>query len=367
MPTTALKSDQGWSKKQEEVSYFDTPFTALSNDLLQAIYTDPGVNPATRLLTFITRFSTGYLKPEVVLLEGFVLRTTSMSRSSLYKAKKELVESGKVTIAYTKAGNCVYRLAAKLQCLKGASLNETPTEKAEKRWGSADRDHTRSQVETPMYKETKENLDQHQQNSTLAPNPTPVTNQEGNDDAPVKKISRPTTENSSLADQLKKFGVSEFMAYKLTRSHDEGLILQALARVKLAAVENPAGYLVSEILRGGYGQPLKDPTRAARIDHEKIHQMRRTEREREEQAREQASSRVSAILERFESLPSSRQRDLYAQLQAQAQQEGFTRFPGWGETHPLYRGLLAEIVSRSEEPLPKLATSDFGLRTILRE
>lgn len=332
---------------------------------MQSIYKDPDVNPATRLLTFIARYSTGYLKPEVVLREGFVLESTGMSRSSLYKAKKELIESGKVTVAYTQFGNCIYRLAAELQCLKGASIKSSASEKSEKRWGSADRDHTRPQVETPMYKENKENIEHHHSTPDLTPISTLIPNP--SDDAPVDLISQPRNTNSSLADQLKSWGVSEFMAYKLTRNHDEGLIFQALRRVKQTAVENPAGYLVSEILRGGYGQPVKDPTKAARLDHNQIHDLRRTEREKEEQAREEASSRISALLNRFESLPPDRQLDLCTQLQSQAQEEGFNRFPGWGESHPLYRGLLAEIVSRYEEASPDLIGSGFGLQTVLRE
>ena len=338
---------------QDVASFFDAPFTAVSNRLMESIYKDPDVNPATRLLTFITRYSTGYLKPEVVLREGFVLETTGMSRSSLYKAKKELIESGKVTVAHTQTGNCVYRLVAELQCLKGASLPPTAIEKAEKRWGSADRDHTRPQVETPMYKENKENLKHHHSPPEIPPISTPV--EQHRDDAPFDQNSQPTITDSNLTDQLKSWGVSEFMARKLTRNHNEGVIFQALGRVKQAAVENPAGYLVSEILRGGYGQPVKDPTKAARLDHEQIHHLRRTEREEEERAREYASSRISALLSRFESFPPDCQRELCTRLQAQAQQEGFTRFPGWGENHPLYRGLLAEIVSRFEKASPELA------------
>lgn len=49
----------------------------------------------------------------------------------------------------------------------------------------------------------------------------------------------------ALADQLKQFGVSEFMAYKLTRNHPEEIISLALGRLKQVAVANPAGYLVS--------------------------------------------------------------------------------------------------------------------------
>lgn len=352
MQATSLQPDQDWSDGQEfmlTTSFFDAAFTAVSNRLMESIYQDPDVNPATRLLTFISRFSTGYLKPEVVLREGFILEETGMSRSSLYKAKNELLASGQITIGHTRGGNCIYRLAAEFQCLKGATSAQ---EKANQRWGSAGRDHRGPQVETPTNKENKENLDQQQS--------TPP--QTSTDDV-VFGNERVATPNL-LADQLREWGISEFMAHKLARSHTPEVIFQAISRVKQATVENPAGYLVSEISRGGYGQPVKDPTKATRLDHEKIQSLRRTVREQDEQAREQASSRVLTVLQHFEEFSLARQTDILTQLQAQANLEGFTRLPGWGETHPLYRGLLAEIVSSSPE-LP--AASGFALRTILRE
>lgn len=134
------------------------------------------------------------------------------------------------------------------------------------------------------------------------------------------------------------------MAYKLTREHPECVIFQALSRLKQVPVANPPGYLVSEILRGGYGQPVKDPTKATRLEHEKLQALRRSEREQEQQAKEQSCSQVAALLQHFDSLPSQRQQDLRLQLESQASQEGFSRLPGWGQSHPLYRGLLSEIV-----------------------
>jgi hypothetical protein len=41
----------------------------------------------------------------------------------------------------------------------------------------------------------------------------------------------------------------------LYRSHPQEILCQPLVRLRQVAVANPAGYLVSEITRGGYGQP----------------------------------------------------------------------------------------------------------------
>jgi hypothetical protein len=187
------------------------------------------------------------------------------------------------------------------------------------------------------WKEYKENNDQHHTPSaTLPPQ---------NDDVSCDLFQSTGLETRhALADQLKQFGVSEFMAYKLTRNHPEEIIALAIGRLKQVAVANPAGYLVSEILRGGYGQPVKDTTKATRLEHEKIQALRRNERQREEIAKEQSSAQVTALLQQFESLSANSQQALQLQLEDQARQEGFARLPGWGHSHPLYRGLLAEIV-----------------------
>ena len=66
---------------------------------------------------------------------------------------------------HTKTGHCIYRIAAKLQCLKGASDQPTAAEKAQKRWTSATADLTRPQLETPLYKEKKKTTETDQQQS----------------------------------------------------------------------------------------------------------------------------------------------------------------------------------------------------------
>jgi len=319
--------------QQGITSFFDAPFTAVNNNLMETIYSDPDVNPATRLLAFIARFSTGYLKPEVVLKEGFVLNATGMSRSSLYKAKRELIDSGKITVTHTQTGNCVYRLAAAYQCLKGHSLQATAIEKAAERWGSPSVDPTRPQPETPYNKEIQENLNQHQ-----SVHATP--SQKPNDDAISVSCSQRDC-SRQLVDQLKSLGVTEFMAHRLSKAKPSDIIERAIQRVRTLEVINPAGYLVSEILRGGY-QDRPDPTRAQRDFHREIHEKRQTERLKLEQHHQESQDRAEQLWQKFLALPLSCQLELKQKIQSEAESEGFSRLRGWGEGHPLWRGLLLE-------------------------
>ena len=149
------------------------PYTALSGRSIAAIYTNPAVDPATRLWLLISRYSTGYLKDEVVMREGFVLEQTGMSRSSLYKAKAQLVDEGKITVSYTKYGNCIYRIAAEFQCLKSAleKPKSSAAEKAEARWQSAAGDQHSPRPETIYNKEKKKTITENQQHAALCAAP----------------------------------------------------------------------------------------------------------------------------------------------------------------------------------------------------
>jgi hypothetical protein len=282
------------------VTFFEPRFTALSNQLLEIIYTDPSVAPSTRLLLFIARFSTGYLKPEVIMKESFILENTGMSRSSLYKAKHELINSGKITISHTKTGHCIYRIAPELQCLKGASAQPTAAEKAQKRWTSATADQTRPQLETPIYKEKKKTTETDQQQSAqsadrfLAPNDDEIslslsnaqnhqtieldselesqiasfeenwTPEQGSVELQPSKSSaaRPgiTSEQAEIARQLHKTGIHWRIAARLARENDHQLIKNALTRLKdRPNIKHPAGWLVEEIRAGGYNPPAPSP------------------------------------------------------------------------------------------------------------
>lgn len=141
------------------------------------------------------------------------------------------------------------------------------------------------------------------------------------------------------------------MAHKLVKDHVPEMIAQAVERLQHVQVGNPAGYLVSEILRGGYGQAVIDKAQVQREEREKIHRLRVSQRQQEQIQREESSSKVAQRLEFFELLPPEQQKRLRLQVDIQARQEGFLRLPGWGQGHPAYRGLLSELLGRLEAEL----------------
>ncbi len=53
-----------------------------------------------------------------------------------------------------------------------------------------------------------------------------------------------------------------------------------------------SSWLVSEILRGGYGQAVVDKAQVQKQEREKIHRLRVSQREEDEMARERSSQRV---------------------------------------------------------------------------
>ena len=337
------------------VTFFEPRFTALSNNLLEIIYTDPSVNPATRFLLFITRFSTGYLKPEVIMKESFILENTGMSRSSLYKAKNELIDSGKITVSYTKTGHCIYRIAAELQCLKGASAQPTAAEKAKKRWTSATADLTRPQLETPIYKEKKKTTESNQQQSAqsadriFAPDDEispSLPNDQGQQaiepdselevqiasleaewkpeqnplEPEVVKSSaagRPaeiTSEQGKLARQLHQTGIHWRIAVRLVRENDQQLIQNALARLKdRPNVKHPAGWLVEEIRAGGYNPPAPSPDTLIKQAHQTLADKRQQERQQAELERDQANQKQLQLWDHFEKLPLDQRQSLIQQ------------------------------------------------------
>jgi hypothetical protein len=101
----------------------NSPFTLVSNHLIESIYTDPTESPAIRLLLFIARYSSESLLSKEVLTDTFILKSLGMDRSSLDQAEKELVKARNITVKRDLSGVCVYRLASNLQCFKGTSSN----------------------------------------------------------------------------------------------------------------------------------------------------------------------------------------------------------------------------------------------------
>ena len=336
-------------------SFFDAPFTASSNQLLECIYTDASVNPSTRLLLFIARYSTGYLKPEVVLKESFILEATGMSRSSLYKAKKELLDSAKITISHTKTGNCVYRLVAELQCLKGSSAPLSATEKARQRWskGSAVGDPPRPQVETPsVYKEIQENYIHHQ-----TPPFKQETPQNLNDDASLKSSKethitqtspgqkaseKPTLTESqlNLVKRLQHFAVTWRLAENLVRTNPHDVIECALKGVVARKdIINPAGWLVREIQAGGYLPPrsmVADQMRRA-VETSRISEKSAIEAERERQEAEIEADRVE-----LDRLPPERFAELLTA--ARAKMAWLPKASTANSDNPFIRGAMLDLL-----------------------
>lgn len=191
-------------------------------------------------------------------------------------------------------------------------------------------------------KESKENLYHHQPQANLKRKNSVVRQtirSEGDDESSLVKSQR-----FALSQQLVQLGVSEFMAHKLVKERMPEMIGQAIERLKVVQVENPAGYLVSEILRGGYGLAVVDRGKLQREEREKIHQLRVAQRDQEQAQREQSSQRVAQKIGFFESLAPEQQQQLKLQVELLASQEGFLRLPGWGPEHPAYRGLLPEVL-----------------------
>ena len=337
-----VESSPDPNNKEDFKNQLRPGFTAINNALWDSKLLDSLTGGEIRLLLWFIRFTNGFLREFCFIGEENLIKYTKLSRTSLYEAKRVLEEKGLITVVRTRR-SCRYRLGEELQVL--LKEGESP---ASKRLISGPKNQVPAPPEVRPgephgsglphpWEEDKENNDQHH-----APSATQSSTR---DDVSPDLFQATNSETRyALADQLKQFGVSEFMAYKLTRNHPEEIISLALGRLKQVAVANPAGYLVSEILRGGYGQPVKDTTKATRLEHEKLQALRRNERQQEEIAKEQSSAQVAALLQQFESLPANSQQALRLRLEAQAQQEGFARLPGWGHSHPLYRGLLAEIV-----------------------
>ena len=164
------------------------------------------------------------------------------------------------------------------------------------------------------------------------------------------------TEKNNLVAQLLQQGVHHKVAIRLAHAQPADVIRKAIARLPKVPTNNPVGYLVAEISRGGYKDP--DPTKPLRIIQQEISDQRQRERERDAEAKELSSARVATALEKFTQLPQEQQAGILQELEHQAQAEGFNRIPGWSESHPAYSGLLAEILASqplSENPKPILS------------
>lgn len=305
-------------------------FTALSNALIDSGLLAQLKPTEVNLFLVLARFSTGFLRLQAIIGEQKLMELTGASQSSLYEAKKGLVQRGLITIAHTKTGRCLYQLGKLFQPL--LTPGEQPEPIAKPVWVGPSRQLEGNPSEQPeSYKEFKEIQDQH--------HPVPATSNPNDDDFLGSEVRGVT--GGSLVERLKQLGVNEFMAHRLTKSKPLEIIERAIQRVRTLEVTNPAGYLVSEILRGGY-QEKPDATKAQRDLHREIQEKRQAERQKLEQQHQQSQSQAEQLWQKFLSLPSGHQLELKQKIQAQAEREGFSRLRGWGEEHPTWRGLLLE-------------------------
>ena len=319
-------------------------FTALSNALIDSGLLSQLKPTELTLFLILCRFSTGFLRLRAIIGESKLVELTGASPSTLYEAKKGLVQRGLITISHTRAGRCCYTLAKHLQPV--LADGETPEPVTRPTWASpSGQPSLLPSRESESIKSSKKSVDHH--SSSGQPSPQ-------NDDELLHLCSEPvggpkppegpsTNYPGLLVAQLKQMGVNEIMAHRLVKRASDEVIRNALARVKTLQTSNPAGYLVSEISRGGY-QAKPDATKAIRLVHQEIHEKRQLEKRKVEQQRETAKAKADRLWQNFEGLPVARQDELKRRVNEQASREGFSRLPGWGEGHPAWRGLLQEMM-----------------------
>ena len=249
-------------------------FTAVSNALVDLGYLAQLTYVEFKLITVIGRFSTGFLRLHAIIGEQKLMQLTGASRTALYEAKAHLVELGLLIVTHTKTGRCCYRLGQVLQPLLLHEEADTPPTVL---YGSAPPEGDPSAPPDP-YKEFKEIQDQQ--------HPVPAAPLSNDADFSDSSRSESTvvdgTLRAGLVARLKGLGVDEFMAYRLVKSSSAEIITRAIDRLKTLTPTNPAGYLVSEITRGGYRDKV-DPHKAQREFHREVHQKRAAERQKDDQ------------------------------------------------------------------------------------
>lgn len=322
-------------------------FTALSNALIDSGLLSQLKPTELALFLILCRFSTGFLRLRAIIGESKLLELTGASPSTLYEAKKGLVQRGLITISHTRAGRCCYTLAKHLQPV--LAEGEVPEPVAKPTWSKpSGQPSLLPSRESESIKSSKKFIDHH--------NPSNQHHSQNDDDLLricSERVGENTVERPSagpqglLVTQLKQMGVNEIMAHRLMKTASEEVVRNALNRVKTLQTSNPAGYLVSEISRGGY-QTRPDSTKAIRQVHREIHEKRLLERQLEQKHHDAAQARAEQLWQAFAELSPERQADVREQIHKQALQEGFTRIPGWSEEHPAWRGLVQEAMSRAE-------------------
>jgi len=326
-------------------------FTAVSNALVDQGYLGLLTHVEFKLLTVIGRFSTGFLRLHAIIGEQKLMQLTGASRTALYEAKAHLVELGLLVVTHTKTGRCCYRLGQVLQPLLHEEAASTrPTRSNFPPSAPPEGDPS---AQPDPYKEFKEI--QNQQHPVPA---APVSNDADFCDSSRSQASGVDgTLRAGLVARLKGLGVDEFMAHRLVKTSSAEIITRAIDRLKTLTPTNPAGYLVSEITRGGYRDKI-DPHKAQREFHREVHEKRSAERLRDDQQAQKSQEQVDLLLSQFAAMSTELQLEIRQKLQEQADQEGFTRLKGWSEEHPAWRGLLAELLRQNSGPKWAFKDSD---------
>lgn len=320
-------------------------FTALSNGLIDSGLLSQLKPTELTLFLVLCRFSTGFLRLRAIIGEAKLVELTGASPSTLYEAKKGLAQRGLISISHTRAGRCSYTIARHLQPV--LAEGETPEPVPKPAWARPSREPVFLPSREPEpIKSSKKFIDH--QHAPVSPfdsqndDDLSQTSQEQTGEPEVAPVPRP----GLLVTQLQQMGVNEMMAHRLAKKAPHGVIENALARVKTIQTTNPAGYLVSEISRGGY-QAKPDPTKVIRQVHQEIHEKRQLERHLEQQHHQAAQNQAEELWKAFQGMAPDHQAQLAEQVRRQAQEEGFASIPGWGDNHPAFRGLLLEAVSQA--------------------
>ena len=315
-----------------------------------------------RLLNVLIYFTNGYLRRWCIIGEEALCRRANIARSTLYETKKSLEAQGLIKIG-RQGWACKYSLGDRL----GVLADDTaPPPKLRQKFALVDPNPSGS-VDT--CRDTQDNYDQQQ--APQAPESSDPIGDDESLEVVIQELERewteedpaqattlyagerqattlpqyPTAETGRLVAQLIEQGVHARVAARLATTQPPEVICAAIARLPKIATNNPAGYLVAEISRGGYTEP--DRTKPIRVIHEEIHRLRQSERNQEVEAKNQASQATANALDRFRQLPPEQQAEIRRQVDDQAQAEHFTGIPGWGQNHPTYRGLLAEVVTNA--------------------
>ena len=310
-----------------------------------------------RLLLRIIRLTEGFHQEWAEVGESTLLQQTGLSRAAVYRAKASLVGASLLEVR-PGAASCAYRLGPRL--LHGVSPtrprlpSKTPSTPVDPLpshpvdggshpvdGGSHPRDGSRLAHETPsrlthetgsILKETSLKKSFKETSSSLDSSST------GDDDDVVKR--------NDLKCRLMEAQVSELQAHKFSRSCKPAAIETALLRASGPNIRNPAAYLARELATGGFAPPTTvDHEKALRQKRDQVARTRRAARESEAAAAESSACQAAAACERFERLSEPARRRILALHRDQAERDKFCRVPGWGPEHPLWRGLLAELMS----------------------